>query len=67
MLDTDLVCVRRLISHLEIDALAIPMADMVLQQMNWIIEALRPITDFSTRVRKVTINGESYTLIEVTA
>jgi hypothetical protein len=67
MTDTDVVCIRRLISHFEMDALAMPMADMVLHQMNDIIQGMSPITEFNTRARKVTINGEPYTLLEVTA
>lgn len=66
MLATDVVCVRRVISHLDLENFVEP-AFLVMNYMNEMRTMLSPITDFRTVVRKVTFNGEPYTLIEVNA
>lgn len=66
MLDTEIVCIRRLISHLELD-LFYDIRGLVLQNMNDMIESIAPITDYQTKVCKVTISGEPYTLLEIRA
>lgn len=66
MLDTEIVCIRRLISHLELE-LFYDIRGLVLQNMNDMIESIAPITDYQTKVSKVTISGEPYTLLEIRA
>lgn len=66
MLDSEVACVRRVISHVELENFIEP-AFLVLNHMNEMASMLSPITEFRTVVRKVTFDGEPYTLIEVNA
>lgn len=66
MLDTEATCVRRVISHIELENFIEP-AFLVLNHMNEMASMLHPLTELRTVIRKVTFNGEPYTLIEVNA
>lgn len=64
---SEVICIRHILSHAEMDLFANSLSGIVLSHMNEIIELIAPITVFDTRIRKVTFSGEPFTLIEVKA
>lgn len=60
----DLLCLRRLISHVEMDCW--PPRDLVCSVMNELAGEVEPL-DYRTRARYVTVDGDGYLLLEVRA
>lgn len=66
-MNSDQVCLRRLIPHVELEIFGEALNRLVVSKINDMALAMSPITDYHTRACLVHINGEPQTLLEVWA